>query len=168
MSAGRGRGAGWPLWLVLVLLALLHFYVRPRFYGGRGAPDFLLLALLIVALRTRPGAAAGAGFVVGLLTDTLAPVRVGAGALSHTVVAYLASWGRSVFFPDNVAVNAVVFAAGTFIRNLVLLLAMDFSGNSLLAAFAPATLLQVATTALAGALITLGLRPTKVDLRFEP
>jgi len=164
----RGRKTGWPLWLVLVLLALLHFYVRPRFYGGRGAPDFLLLALLIVSLRSRPGVAALTGFFVGLLTDTLTPVRVGAGAFSHTVVAYLASWGRSVFFPDNVLVNGVVFAAGTFVRNLLLLLAMDFSGTSVLNGFAPNTLLQAVTTAVAGAVVTLGLRPTKVDLRFEP
>src|SRR5207247_838442 len=83
------------------LLAALHFYVRPRLWDGRAAPDFLLLALLLVAIRARPGIAALAGFVVGLVTDVLTPASFGAAALAHTVVGYLASWGRAVFFADN-------------------------------------------------------------------
>jgi rod shape-determining protein MreD len=164
MSPTRARG--WPLWLVLMALLLLHFYVRPRFYGGRAAPDFLLLGLLVVALRSRPGPAAVAGFLVGLATDVLLPVRVGAGALAHTTVAYLAAWGRSVLFPDNVLVNAVVFAAGTWLRNLMLVVASDPSASALLAAFAPWSLLQALTTALAGALVTFALGQ-RVDVRLE-
>jgi rod shape-determining protein MreD len=162
----NGRAQGWPLWLVLPLLLLLHFYVRPRFYSGRGAPDFLLLALLIVALETRPGPAAVAGFAVGLVTDVLAPVRVGAGALAHTVVAYLAAWGRSVFFPDNVLVNMVVFGACTWLRNLILLFASDPGLGALVGSLAPWGLLQVATTAVAGGVVTLALRH-RVDVRLE-
>ena len=74
MSPRRGA---WPLWLVLAVLILLHFYLRPRLYAGRGAPDFLLLALLILAFRSRPGVAAVAGFLVGLVEDVLTPARFG-------------------------------------------------------------------------------------------
>ncbi len=47
-----------------LLLVLLHFYLRPRLWGPRLSPDFLLLALMLFAIRSRPGAAAVAGFLV--------------------------------------------------------------------------------------------------------
>jgi rod shape-determining protein MreD len=164
MKAG-GRG-GWPLWLVLVLLVLLHFYFRPRLFPGRGSPDFLLLALLIVAMRSRPGAAAMAGFVTGLLTDVLGPVRFGAGALSYTLVAWLAAKGRAVFFADNLVVNAGLFAGGTWLRNLLVLLTTGLSTGAFLASVTLWSSLQAVTTALAGVLIMLAIRH-RVDFRIE-
>jgi hypothetical protein len=44
--------------LVLVGLVAAHFYLRPRLWDGRAAPDFLLLALMLLAIRSRPGTAA--------------------------------------------------------------------------------------------------------------
>jgi len=52
-------------WLVLIGLVVLHFTVRERLGGDRVAPDFLLLALLIYAIRAQPGRSAAAGFVIG-------------------------------------------------------------------------------------------------------
>lgn len=164
--AYRRRGGSWPLWLVVVLLVALHFYLRPRMYAGRGAPDFLLIALLIVALRSRPGTAAVAGFLVGLVTDVLSPVRFGAGALAHTVVAWGAAWGRAVVFPDNPIVNGAMFGLGTLLRNLILLLATGGGLAGVAAAFGPWPLLQAVTTAIAGILVALAIRH-RVDLRFD-
>ena len=110
-------------WLVLVGLVVLHFTVRERLGGDRVAPDFLLLALLIYTIRAQPGRSAAAGFVIGLLRDALTPASFGAGALAHTLVGYLASWAKAVFFAENVLVNGCLFFAGTWLRNLVVLLA---------------------------------------------
>jgi rod shape-determining protein MreD len=109
--------------LVLVGLVVLHFTVRERFGGDRVAPDFLLLALLIYTIRAHPGRSAAAGFVIGLLRDALTPASFGAGALAHTLVGYLSSWAKAVFFAENVFVNGCLFFAGTWLRNLVVLLA---------------------------------------------
>lgn len=109
--------------LVLVGLVVLHFTVRARLGGDRIAPDFLLLALLIYTIRAQPGRSAAAGFVIGLLRDALTPASFGAGALAHTLVAYLSSWAKAVFFAENVFVNACLFFAGTWLRNLIVLLA---------------------------------------------
>lgn len=109
--------------LVLVGLVVLHFTVRARLGGDRIAPDFLLLALLIYTIRAQPGRSAAAGFVIGLLRDALTPASFGAGALAHTLVGYLASWAKAVFFAENVFVNACLFFAGTWLRNLIVLLA---------------------------------------------
>ena len=70
-----------------------------------------------------PGPRAVAGFLVGLIADALTPARFGAGALAHTVVGYLASWGRAVFFADNMLVNAGFVAVGLWLRDLIVLLA---------------------------------------------
>ncbi len=110
-------------WVVLVGLVVLHFTVRERLGGDRVAPDFLLLALLIYTIRAQPGRSAAAGFVIGLLRDALTPASFGAGALAHTLVGYLASWAKAVFFAENVLVNGCLFFAGTWLRNLVVLLA---------------------------------------------
>lgn len=163
MSARRG---GWPLWLVLVLLTLVHFYVVPRLYAGRGAPDFLLLALLIFSLRSHPGGAAVAGLIVGLVNDTFSPSQFGAGMMAHTVVAYVVAWGRAVFFADNLLVNAGLFFAGTWLRNLLLLLAGGFSAGTFLASLTVWSTIQALGTAAAGVLIVLIIRH-RVDFRIE-
>jgi rod shape-determining protein MreD len=160
------RRAAWPLWLVLGLLALAHFYLRPRVYTGTGAPDFLLLALLLLAIRSRPGTAAVAGFVVGFVSDVLSPTRFGAGMLAHTLVAYAAASGRAVFFADNLLVNAGVFFAGTWFRNLLLLLLSGLAEGAFGASALLWSTLQSVTTAFAGVLVVLVIRH-RVDFRLE-
>ena len=94
----RSRG---KLALIMILLVLLQFYVRPRVWDSRAAPDFVMLALLIYATRASPGSAAVAGFLTGIMMDALPPARFGATAMANTMVGYLAAWGRAVFFADN-------------------------------------------------------------------
>jgi rod shape-determining protein MreD len=144
--------------LGFLLLIALHFYVRPRVFDGRAAPDFLLCALLLVAVRSRPGWAAVAGFVVGLASDVLTPAAFGAGALAHTVIAYIAAWGRAVFFPDNLVVNAGLFAGGVWLRNAIVLLASGTPSAQLSSGLLVWAPLQALTTAAAGLLLLLMFR----------
>lgn len=154
------------LLLVLAFLLVLHFYVRPRLFDARFAPDFMLVALLVYAIRSRPGDAAIAGFVVGLLSDALAPARFGAGALAHTVVGYLTAWGRAVFFADNLIVNAAVFAGGLWLRDLIVLLASGTGGEDLVARLGVWAPLHALTTAIAGILVLIVFRDW-LDIRLE-
>ena len=135
------------LLLVMLLLLVLQFYVRPRLWDARVSPDFLLIALMLFAMRTSPGVAALAGFAVGLIADTLTPARFGAAALAHTLVGYLAAWGRSVFFADNTLVNAGFVAAGLWIRDLIVLLASGTDHRQLLTELIWYSPLQALTTA---------------------
>lgn len=160
------RGDRGRLWTVLGLLVVLQFAVRPRLGYPMVAPDFLLLALMLFAIRSRPGAAALAGFLVGLAGDAVAPSRVGAGALAHTLVGYLAAWGRAVFFPDNLFINGLVIALGVWIRNAVQLIASGTSAGGLstqLLVWAP---LQAITTALMAALVLVVFQRW-LDIRLE-
>jgi rod shape-determining protein MreD len=113
------RSDRYRFYVVLAGLVVLQFAVRGRLGGDRVAPDFLLLALLLYTIRARPGPSASAGFVVGLVRDALTPASFGVGALAHTLVAYLASGSKAVFFAENLFVNGWLFFAGTWVRNLV-------------------------------------------------
>lgn len=144
---------------VLALLVFLHFTVRPLLGNPLWAPDFLLLALMLFAIRARPGDAAVAGFVVGLTGDALVDASFGAGALAYTVVGYLQAWGKTVFFPDNLLVNAGFFLSGAWVRDLLVLLAAgQVQGTALLVQLGTWSLLQAATTTVAGLVVLLAFR----------
>ncbi|HEU5050206.1 MAG TPA: rod shape-determining protein MreD [Gemmatimonadales bacterium] len=151
MSFGRGNRVG--VILMMLALVLLQFYLRPRLWDSRVAPDFLLIALLVIAMGSRPGAGAVAGLLVGLIVDALTPARVGAGMLAHTIVGYLASWGRAVFFAENILVHAGMFFAGVWVRNLIVVLASGSSGATIVREMLTVAPLQGLTTAVAGMLV---------------
>jgi rod shape-determining protein MreD len=137
------------------MLLLLEFYLRPSLVEGRWVPDFLVLALLLLCLRSRPGVAAIYGLLVGVVIDVLTPARFGANMLAHVLVAWTAAWGRAVFFPDNVVVNAGVFFVGTWVRNMLVLV---LSGTTLSQLGMEAVFwspLQGASTAAVGVVIVL-------------
>lgn len=144
---------------VLLLLAVLHFALRPWLGDPRPAPDFLLLALLVYAIQARPGNAAVAGFVVGLVSDALTPVAFGSGMLAYTGVGYLAAWGKAIFFAENVVVAAGFFFGGTVLRDvLVLLWGGHLRGQTLLWQLMVWTPLKGLTTALVGVVILVTFR----------
>jgi rod shape-determining protein MreD len=145
MSSRRvSRG---QLVLVLVLLLVLQFYLRPRLWNARVSPDFLLIGLMLFAMRSGAGVGALAGFLVGLIEDTLTPARFGAATLAHTIVGYLAAWGRAVFFADNMLVNAGFVAAGLWLRDLIVLVASETDHKQLLTELTFYSPIQALTTA---------------------
>ena len=152
------RTSRFQLAAVLATLVLLHFYVRPRLFDTRVAPDFLLFALVIFAMRSGPGAGAVAGFLVGLATDALSPARFGAATLADTIVGYGAAWGRAVFFADNLLVNAGFVAVGLWLRDLILLVASGTPQGQLLLELGVWSPLQALTTAAAGAVVLYAFR----------
>lgn len=156
MRRGRER---YRLGAVLLLLIVLHFGLRPLLGMGRIAPDFLLLALLVYSVGARPGDGAVAGFLVGLLADSLDPVAFGAGALAHTVIGYLAAWGKAVFFADNLHVNAALFFAGVWLRDgFVLLVGRHAAGSAVLWQLGYWTPLLALTTSITGVAVLLVFR----------
>jgi rod shape-determining protein MreD len=144
--------------LVMGLLVLLHFYLRPRLGSARVSPDFLLIGLVLFAMRAGPGAGALAGFAVGVVTDALTPAAFGAGALAHTIVGYLAAWGRAVFFADNLLVNAAFVAVALWVRDFILLLASGTGQGRLLMELTLNSPLQALSTALFALLVLAAFR----------
>jgi rod shape-determining protein MreD len=156
MSASRASRI--QLVLVMALLVLLHFYLRPRLWSARETPDFILIALVFFSMRSGPGAGAVAGFVVGLVNDALSPAAFGAGALAHTTVGYLAAWGRAVFFADNLLVNAGFVAAALWVRDLLLLVASGTPQGQLFVELTLHSSLQALSTAVFALLVLAAFR----------
>lgn len=148
-------------WLVVVfvLLVVLHFTLRPVL-AWRAPVDFLVIALLLVAVRTRPGVAALAGFALGLLSDALTPESFGAGALAMTIVGFGASWLKAAFFADNIALNGIFIFAGKWAFDTIFLLAEHrLQGADLLVQVLLWSPLAAAATAIAGLVVLLTVRP---------
>jgi rod shape-determining protein MreD len=105
--------------LVVALLVAAQFVVRPHLGDPRYAPDFVLVALLVFAIRARPMAGTIAGFLVGLAADALAPTAFGASAFALTIVGYGAGWLKAVVFADNVLVTGLFVLLAAWLRDVV-------------------------------------------------
>jgi rod shape-determining protein MreD len=141
----------------MLLLVGLHFYVRPRFGDPRFTPDFILIALLFLAVRARPGVGAAAGFTVGILTDAVAPTAFGAAALACTAVGFLSGWIKALFVADNILITALFVFAAAWLRDAIQVLASNqLAGGALawqLLAVSPLASLATAAAALVTLLV---------------
>jgi rod shape-determining protein MreD len=107
---------------VFVVLIALHYAVRPLL-GTRISVDFLVIAVLLMAVHVRPGIAALIGFATGIIADSLTPLSLGAGALSLAVVGSVASWLKALVFGDNVLAQVVFIGAGKLAFDIIYLVA---------------------------------------------
>ena len=141
------------------LLVVLHYTLRPLL-GWRAPMDFLLIALLLISVRVRPGMAAVIGFAIGFVADSLTPAALGAGAVAMTLVGYGASWLKAVFFADNLALNAFFLFVGKWIFDIIVVLAARrIVGTELAMQIFVWSPLAAAFTAVAGAIVLTMLRP---------
>ncbi len=142
-----------------LILVLLHYTLRPLL-GWRAPMDFLLLALLLSSIRVRPAAAAIIGLILGIVSDSLTPESLGAGAVAMTIVGYLASWLKAVFFADNLALNAFFFFLGKWVFDVIYFsVEQRLGGIELIQQLLLWSPLSAAATAIAGILLLLIMRP---------
>lgn len=145
--------------VAFVLLLLLHFTLRPLL-GWKAELDFLTIALLIAAVRLRPGTAAVLGLVLGLINDAQTPTAFGSSAIAMTAVGFGASWLKAVFFADNIALNALMFFLGKWAIDLVRYASMrDVTAGQLAQQVFVWSPLSAFITAIAGVVVLLLLRP---------
>lgn len=145
--------------LAFAVLVLLHYTLRPLL-GWRVSPDFLIIALLLVAIRVRPGTAALIGLIMGIVSDSLELHAFGAGALSMAVVGFTASWLKAVFFADDILLNAFFFFLGKWAFDIIFLLAEHRLGvGALMLEILVWSPLKGVVTAIFGLLTLLVLRP---------
>lgn len=147
--------------LAFVILVALHFTLRPIFFAGwRASPDFLLIALLLVAIRVRPGTAALIGFIMGIIVDTMTLHAFGASALAMSCVGFVASWMKAIFFADDLVLNAFFFFVGKWAFDILYLLATHESvAGELVKQALVWSPLAAAMTSLTGIITLIMLRP---------
>ncbi|MGQ0539943.1 MAG: hypothetical protein ACT4R6_13435 [Gemmatimonadaceae bacterium] len=143
----------------LVLVAL-HYTLRPLL-GWKASIDFLVIGVLLISVRLRPGLAALVGFITGLVSDSLTPETLGAGALSLSLVAFAASWLRAVIFADNFVLHAFFFFVGKWAFDLIYIAVVRGAPPlELLAQAGVWSPLAAALTALVGVFVMLAYRAT--------
>lgn len=147
------------LMVAVLVLVVAHFVLRPLL-GDRIEVDFLVLALLLLSIRVRPGAGALLGLLMGAAADAAAPSGFGSAMLALTLVGYITSWLKAAFFAENAVLDGVVIFVSAWGVILVRLL---LSGRYFETGFAVSALvwapLSAAATAVVGALMFAVLRP---------
>ncbi|HET6700311.1 MAG TPA: rod shape-determining protein MreD [Gemmatimonadaceae bacterium] len=147
------------------LLLVLHYTLRPLL-AWRSSPDFLVIALLLVSIRVRPGSAAVVGFITGLFADSISIDGLGAGAMAMSVVAFGASWLKAVFFADNLPLIAFFIFLGKWALDIMYhVVSGNLGGGELAMQLLVWSPLAAAVTALFGLIVLALLRPI---LRTSP
>lgn len=155
------------LTLMLVLLVTLHFTLRPLL-DWRAGVDFLVIGVLVIAVRVRPGMAAVVGLLLGAAIDAMSPEALGAGALAMTLMAFGASRLKTAFFADDLGLNAVFVFLGKVFYDVVSTLAEGrLSGMTLVWQLVAWTPLSALVTAAVGLLVLAAVRPAAVERRFR-
>ena len=145
--------------VLCAVLVFLHYTLRPLL-AWRASPDFLIIALLIVSVRVRPGLAAIFGLLLGLASDSVALSAFGAGALAMTLIGF--SWSRlkAVFFADHVLLNGFFLFLGKWVYEVMMnLVERRIHGAELAMQILVWSSLSAAVTAVAGVLALMLLRP---------
>ncbi len=142
--AGR-TGARFGLLGAVLVLTFLHFALAPLFQSWFASPNLLLCALLISARQLRPGAAAGVGFILGLLEDAMAVSHFGLATLLLVLVAYLGSLTRDTFVGEEPLFIGTYLFVGTWVYETAIYLILGASGDPLSYIFVRAPLDGLAT-----------------------
>ena len=147
------------LMVAVFVLVVAHFVLRPLL-GDRIEIDFLVLALLLLSIRVRPGMGAMLGLMLGAAADAAAPAGFGSAMLALTLVGYITSWLKAAFFAENAVLDGVVIFASAW---GVIVIRLFLSGRGFEAGAAVSALvwapLSAAATAIVGALMFTVLRP---------
>ncbi len=147
------------LMVAVSILVVAHFVLRPLI-GDRIEIDFLVLALLLLSIRVRPGVGAVLGLLLGAASDAAAPAGFGSAMLALTIVGYVTSWLKAAFFAENAVLDGIVIFASAW---GVILMRLFLSGRGFESGFAVSALvwapLSAAATAVTGALLFAVLRP---------
>jgi rod shape-determining protein MreD len=145
--------------IAFVILVLLHYTLRPLL-AWRAGPDFLIIALLLVAVRVRPGFAAVVGLALGLMADSLVLSAFGSSALAMCAIGFGAAWLKAVFFADNLVLNGLFFFLGKLTFDIVYLFTeRRIGGTELITELLVWSPLRAAVTAAFGLVMLALLRP---------
>ncbi len=131
MIVSDRSGSRLGLFVAVAILAFLHFALGPVFDSWYANPNLLLCAVLIAARQLRPGAAAGVGFVLGVLEDSMAVSHFGLATLMLVIIAYLGSRTRDLFLGEELLFMGTYLFVGTWLFEAASYLLLGASGEPL-------------------------------------
>ena len=101
------------------MLILLHFGLHVSLGLGEGAPDLVVVALLIGAREVDMGRAAGLGFMLGLLEDAFSVLVFGASTFALTLVGMGGARTRDFFVGDSLFFLTSYLVLGKWARDFL-------------------------------------------------
>lgn len=115
-SSPGGRAAGLA---GAILLALVHFLLRPTVTSWWMGPDLLAGALLLAALHVRAGSAAAVGFLLGVLEASMTLTDPAPLAAVYAVAGYLGVRSWELLFADVRIFLPTFFVLGSWVLIVV-------------------------------------------------
>ena len=112
------RGS-WRIWATVLFLTVLHFFLHMGLGLDDGAPDLLVIALLLAAREVGMGVAAGIGFALGLLLDAFSVLAFGANTIAMTVVGAVGARTRDFFVGDSFFFVVSYLFLGKWLKDLL-------------------------------------------------
>ena len=107
----------WPFVLFILLLIVLHLFLKVGLGIGFWAPDLLTIALLLSARRAPAGMAAGIGLAIGLIRDSVNLTTFGSDMVVMTLLGYLGSRTRDYFVGDSMFFLAIYLFLGKWLHD---------------------------------------------------
>lgn len=107
------------MWVLALVLYVLHFFLHVGLSYGRGAPDLITLAVLLLAREVSVGRAATAGLLLGLSEDALSVLAFGANSVAMTVVGIGGAVTRDLFVGDSRLFLISYVFLGKWARDLI-------------------------------------------------
>jgi rod shape-determining protein MreD len=140
---------GSRLGLIITLLGLgfLYFSLGPVWESWFVSPNLLVCAVLVLARQLRPGTAAGVGFGLGLLEDSMAVSHFGLATLLLVLFAYAGSRTRDLFVGEETLFMGTYLFAGTWLYETISFAFAGTGSDLLLFALTRAPLDALATGA---------------------
>jgi rod shape-determining protein MreD len=106
--------------LIAIAVALALQTTLARFVaGGTTAVDFVLVAVVYVALTRGPVAGLLTGSIAGLIQDSLTTGTIGIGGLAKSIVGFLAGAIGQQFIVTSALPRVVMFVASTAVHAAV-------------------------------------------------
>lgn len=102
-----------------MVLVLLHLVLRVALGIGDGAPDFFLVAVLLMGREGGVLWGALMGFSMGLMEDALSMLAFGANSVALTVSGIVGGITRDLFVGDSRVFVPVFLFLGKWLRDLV-------------------------------------------------
>ena len=140
------------IWSICGFLVLLHFGLHLSLGLGEGAPDLLLVALLIAARELDIGRGAGLGFFLGMLDDAFSVLAFGANTFALTLVGMGGARTRDLFVGDSLLYLTSYLMLGKWVRDFLHWVAV---GEGLRESFVETMLIQSPISAAYAGLIGL-------------
>jgi len=110
----------WPFTTFILLLAMLHLILHVGLGIGALAPDFLAVAVLIVARRSSATGAVALAVLLGIVDDAMGIRNLGMRSIALGSAALLVTWSRNFIEGEGLLFVMAYLFVGKWVSEIIL------------------------------------------------